>query len=266
MPDGWRAQGGVLRSGWNTRLAVAATSPDNAVQVFFGDAMLPRRFIVPGQTGPMLSQLSGVYPGPDSEMLHAWQRADELAADLVRNRFDAGVSATHPRRDLLPIAQRSPLLEGAGPPAPPSGTLPATSAADVLFHMPDGRLGLLTLLTFGIAVESEGGAWWADGVHGYVAPPTRRREAANALLTLVLSLRENPQREVPMDVDTSRVEGDFQEWLRWLRDLQQAVCTNRLLADDAREAATRGFVPDWRALSGVPLERLLEIGNVMADR
>ncbi len=257
MPDGWQAHGGVIRGAWNTRVAVTATSPDNAVQVFFGDATLPRRFIVPGPNAAAPGLLGGVYPGPDSEMLLAWQPAEVLGADLLKSRFDAKVVAAHPRRDLVYIAQRSPLVAGQ----------PATaSAADLVFRLGDARIGLMTLVTFGVAVEREGGAWWADAVHGYVAPADLRRIGANAMLTLVASLRENPQRTVPPEPEASRVEGDFQQWLLWLRDLQYAAVTARLLADDAREEATRGSVPDWRLLSGVTLERLVAIGNVAEPR
>lgn len=256
MPDGWRAQGGVRRSTWSTRVAVTASSADDAVQVFFGDPTLPRRFIVPA-SGSAHDPPGGPYPGPDSEMIIGFRRAEAIGADLVRSRFDAHVTAVLPRSDLAYVAQRSPLLQGAAP---------ASSAADLEFRLADGRVGLMTLLTFGVAVSGEGGAWWADGVHGYVAPVDRRRAAANALLTLVASLRENPQRDVPLEGDASTLERDFQDYLRWLRDLQHVVTTARLLADDAREDATQGAVPDWSVLSGLTLERLLAIGNVAAAR
>lgn len=257
MPDGWRAHGGVLRSAWNTRIAVTASSADDAVQVFFGDPTLPRRFVVPASAGAPGPQ-GGPYPGADAEMVVAFRRAEALGAELVKSRFGAHVIAIHPRRDLLYVARRNPLLQGGG--------AASTSAADLEFRLADGRVGLLTLMTFGVAVEHEGGAWWADGLHGFVTPGDRKRIAANAMLTLVASLRENPQRVVPLEAGTSRVEREFQDHLRWLRDLQHAVTTARLLADDAREEALRGEVPDWKSQSGLTLERLLAIGNVVADR
>lgn len=259
MPDGWRANGGVLRSAWSARLSVTATSPDDLVHVFFGDPLLPRRFIVPAaaigaDTGP----LGSVFPGRDSEMVLPYQRADVLGTELVRSRFEAEVRATRPRHELVYVAQRHPSLEGAA--------APAASAADIDFRLEDGRVGVLTMMTFGVRVNDDGGQWWADGVHGFIAPPERRTAAVAALLTLVASLRENPQRDVPLDTDDSRVERDHQDFLAWLRDLQQAVTTARLLADDAREESARGAVPAWPSISGVTLEKLLAIGNIVADR
>ena len=99
--------------------------------------------------------------------------AENFGAQLVRNRFGAQVTATRQRPDLVEIARRNPLLQ-RGP--------AAATAADIELKLRDGRIGVLTLTTFGgsgMAGANAGTTWWADGIHGFIAPADSAGTAAN---------------------------------------------------------------------------------------
>lgn len=233
LPVGWRTQGGLRRSTWNVRLAFEAASPDGAVQIFFGDASLPRMFIEPNATTRSLGSPEGQYSGPDGQMILPFQRAEALGANLVRNRFRGQVSGTRPRPDLEQIARRNPLLQqGAS----------AASAADIEFRLGDGRIGVLTLTTFGGSGGASAATWWADGVHGFIAPPERSAQAASAMLRLLTTLRESPQWAAGEREHQQRMSQQYQAYLSWSRSLQQQSIEQRWLADEARQRGMRDIL------------------------
>ena len=233
LPAGWRTEGGLRRTTWNVRLAFASTSPDGAMQVFSGDATLPRMFIEPNATTASLGNREGQYSGPDGIMMLRFQRAEELGATLARNRFGAMITGTRPRPDLVEIARRNPLLQSGAS---------AASAADVEFRLADGRIGVLTLTTFGAAVGNAGATWWADGVHGFIAPADRSASAADAMLRMLLSGRENPQWAAGEREHQQRMGQQFQAYLNWSRELQQQTVQQRWLADEAHQRGMRDIL------------------------
>jgi hypothetical protein len=233
LPAGWRTEGGLRRSTWNVRLAFASSSPDGAMQVFSGDATLPRMFIEPNATTASLGNREGQYSGPDGIMMLRFQRAEELGATLARNRFNAMVTGTRPRPDLVEIARRNPLLQNR---------VSAASAADVEFRLADGRIGVLTLTTFGAAVGQAGATWWVDGVHGFIAPADRSASAASAMLRMLLSGQENPQWAAGEREHQQRMGQQFQAYLNWSRQLQQQTVQQRWLADEARQRGMRDIL------------------------
>jgi hypothetical protein len=215
------------------RLAFASTSPDGAMQVFSGDATLPRMFIEPNATTASLGNRESPYSGPDGIMTLRFQRAEDLGATLARNRFNAQVTGTRPRPDLVDIARRNPLL---------LNRVSAASAADVEFRLADGRIGALTVTTFGAAVGNVGATWWADGVHGFIAPVNQTASAAAAMLRMLLSGRENPQWAAGEREHQQRMGQQFQAYLSWSRQLQQQTLEQRWLADDARQRGMRDIL------------------------
>lgn len=233
LPADWRTQGGLRRSTWNVRLALAATSPDGAAQVFFGDTSLPRMFIEPNATTRSLGNAEGRYTGPDGQMILTFQRAESLGAELARSRFGARVTGTRARPDLVEIARRNPLLQAGASTA---------SAADVEMQLPDGRVGVLTLSTFGAAMGNVGATWWADGVHGFIAPADRTAQAASALLRLITTLHENPQWAAGEREHQQRMGQQFQAYLAWSRSLQQQAIEQRWLSDEARQRGLRDIL------------------------
>jgi hypothetical protein len=236
LPAGWRHEGGLRRSTWNVRLAFTSTSPDGAMQLFSGDMTLPRMFIEPNATilslGYREAQVFG-QGGSDGQTIRRFQSAQSLGAQLVRSRFGAQVTATRQRSDLTEIARRNPLLQ-RGP--------AAATAADVEFAMRDGRVGVLTLTTFGgsgSAGAAVGSTWWADGVHGFIAPPDQVATAAAAMARMLVSARENPQWAAGEADHQRRMSQQYQSYLRWSQDLQQKTIAQRWQADEARQRGVR---------------------------
>ncbi len=236
LPAGWRTEGGLRRSTWNVRLAFSSTSPDGAMHLFSGDTTVPRMFIEPNPTITSLGYREGQVMGqggPDGQMILRFQSAETYGAQLVRSRFGAQVTATRQRPDLAEIARRNPLLQrGAA----------AASAADVEFKLRDGRIGVLTMTTFGgsgMAGANVGSTWWADGVHGFVAPADSAATAAGAMARMLTSARENPQWAAGEASHQSRMSGQYQAYLRWSQALQQKTIAQRWQSDEARQRGVR---------------------------
>ena len=236
LPAGWRTEGGLRRSTWNVRLAFTSASADGAMQVFSGDMTLPRMFIEPNPTIVSLGYREGQVfgqGGADGQTILRFQGAETLGAQLVRNRFGAQVTATRARPDLAEIARRNPLLQ-RGP--------AAATAADIEFKLRDGRIGVLTLTTFGgsgMAGANAGTTWWADGVHGFIAPAGSAAIAAAAMARMLVSARENPQWAAGEASHQSRMSSQYQSYLRWSQDLQQKTIAQRWQADEARQRGVR---------------------------
>jgi hypothetical protein len=239
LPAGWRTEGGLRRSTWNVRLAFTSTSPDGAMQVFSGDTTLPRIFIEPNPTilslGYRVGQIIG-QGGPDGQMIQHFQSADLVGAQLVRSRFGAQVTGTRPRPDLAEIARRNPLLQ--------RGASMATGA-DIEFRLRDGRVGVLSLTTFGgtgMANAQGGATWWAEGVHGFIAPSADVAAAAGALARMLSSARENPQWAAGEADHQQRMGRQYQAYLRWSQDLQQKTIAQRWQADEVRQRGVRDIL------------------------
>jgi hypothetical protein len=296
LPALWRTEGGLRRSPWGVRLVFQSTSPDGAMQVFMGDTWTPRMFVEPNATTQALGNAEAVYGGPDSLMILRFQRAEDFGAHLVRQRFGGRVTGTRPRPDLAEVARRNPLLQGGAS---------AASGADVEFRLDDGRIGVLTLTTFGAAVGGVGATWWVDGVHGFVAPADRAAQAAGAMLHLLWTLRENPAWAAGEREHQLRMGQQYQAYLAWSRDLQRQTVEQRWLSDEARQRGVRdvlggtvrlkdpatgetfearasdryhfrvrqagrptalGSETDFKPVSDLDLTRLLRIGTEVPDR
>lgn len=236
LPAGWRTEGGLRRSTWNVRLAFTSSSPDGSLHLFSGDTTVPRIFIEPNPTILSLGYREGqtLGPGgPDAQMILRFQRAESFGAQLVQRRFGAQVTATSERPDLIEIARRNPLLQrGAA----------AASAADIEFKLRDGRIGVLTLSTFGGsggASASVGSTWWADGIHGFIAPPSHAALVATAMARMLTSGRENPQWAAGEAAHQQRMSRQYQDYLRWSQQLQQQAIAQRWQADVARQRDVR---------------------------
>ncbi len=236
LPAGWRTEGGLRRSTWNVRLAFTSTSPDGAMQLFSGDMTVPRIFIEPNATilslGYRVGQIIG-QGGPDGQMIQHFQSADMYGAQLVRSRFGAQVTGTRPRPDLAEIARRNPLLQrGAA----------AATAADIEFKLRDGRVGVLSLTTFGGTgmADAQGSAtWWAEGVHGFIAPSAAVATAAAAMARMLSSARENPQWAAGEADHQQRMGQQYQAYLHWSQALQQKTIAERWQADTVRQRGVR---------------------------
>lgn len=233
LPAGWRHEGGLRRTTWNVRVVLTSTSPDGALHLFNGDGSVPRMFIVPNATTRSLGNVEGQYKGPDAMMILPFQRAEDFGAHLVRTRFHAQVTAVRARPDLVEIARRNPLLAGG---------VSAATAADVEFRMNDGRAGVLTLTTFGASTANVGTTWWADGVHGFVAPPGRTAQAATALARLLATFRQNPQWASGERDHQQRMSAQYQAYLDWSRDLQQRTLAQRWNSDEERQRGVRDIL------------------------
>lgn len=237
LPAGWRTEGGLRRSTWNVRLAFTSTSPDGTMQLVSGDLSVPRLFIEPNPTIQSLGYREGQVigqGGPEGQTVLRFQSADALGSQLVRSRFGAQVTATRPRPDLVEIARRNPLLQ--------LGSSAAT-AADIEFRLRDGRIGVLTLSTFGAAGAGQVGAsWWADGVHGFIAPAASASIAAAALGRMLATARENPQWAAGEAEHQRRMSTQYQAYLRWSRELQQKTIAERWQADEARQRGVRDIL------------------------
>lgn len=296
LPAGWHTEGGLRRSTWNVRLAFTSTSPDGAMMLFSGDTWMPRMFIEPNATTRSLGNAEGQYTGPDGQMILPFQRAEDFGTHLARNRFGAQVTGTRPRPDLVEIARRNPLLQGGASTA---------SAADIEFRLKDGRIGVLTLTTFGAAMGNVGATWWADGVHGFIAPVDRTAQAAAALVRMLTTSRENPQWAAGEREHQVRMGDQYQAYLNWSRQLQQQTIEQRWATDDARQRGMRdilggtvrlkdpttgetfettardryyfrvnpadrptaiGTDTDFKPVSNLDLTRLLQIGTEVPDR
>ena len=295
LPAGWRTEGGLRRSTWNVRLVINSTSPDGSMQLFSGDATVPRIFIQPNATIRSLSHAEGQYTGPDGQMILAFQRAADFGANLVRSRFGAQVTGTRPRPDLEQIVKRNPLLQ--------SGPSTAT-AADIEFRLKDGRIGVLTLSTYG-AMGGVAGTWWADGIHGFIAPADRMAVAAGAMARLIVSGRQSPQWATGERDHQVRMGQQFQAYSRWSQELQRKTIEQRWQADAAHQRGMRdilggtvrltdpgtgetfeasareryyfringadrptaiGSETDFKPVADVDMTRLLKIGTEVADR
>jgi hypothetical protein len=154
-------------------------------------------------------------------------------------------------------------------------------------------------------VGNVGATWWADGVHGFIAPVDRSASAAAALLHMLMSGRENPQWAAGEREHQVRMGQQYQAYLDWSRRLQQQTLQQRWLADDARQRGMReilggtvrlhdpstgesfeagaqdryyfrvkgtqhptaiGTDSDFKPVSDLDLTRLLKIGTEVPDR
>lgn len=230
LPAGWSTQGGLQRTTWNRRVAYQSVSPDGAAMLFAGDPTLPRMFVMPNDITARYGKGQNNTWGPDALYVAPFQSADQLGAMLVAQRFGGQVTATRPRPDLVEITRRNPLL-------PPGSS--AATAADVEFRLGDGRIGVLTLTTFGNVSAGVGGNWWADGVHGFVAPPQRAAQLGRALAHLVASTQVNPAWAQGERQHELRLGRQYLDYLHHAQRLQQQTIEQRWAADEAVQRGRR---------------------------
>jgi len=233
LPAGWRQEGGLLRSTWNRRVAFTTTSPDGQAMVFSGDPTVPRMFILPNQTTAQFGGGMSNQWGPEAQIVAPFQNADQFGAALVQRRFGGQVTNTTPRPDLVQIAQRNPLLTQG---------LSAVTASDVEFRLADGRVGVLTLVTFGTQTPGVGGNWWAEGVHGFIAPAPRVAQTGAALARMIGSFQTNPNWATGERQHELRMGRLWTDYLAQSARTQQQAIENRWASDEARQSGMRGIL------------------------
>lgn len=233
LPAGWRHQGGLQRTTWNRRVAFTTTSPDGAAIIFSGDSNVPRMFILPNQTTAQFGGGMSREWGPDAQLVMPFQSAGQFGAGLVQRRFNGQVSGTRPRPDLVQIAQRNPLL---------SQGVSGATAADVEFKLADGRVGVLTLTTFGSQGTGAGGSWWADGIHGFVAPAPRVAQTGAALARMIGTFQVNPNWAVGERQHERQMGQRWTDYLAYSAGLQRKTIESRWAADEARQRGTRDML------------------------
>jgi len=230
LPAGWRNEGGLQRTTWNRRVAFSSTSPDGQAILFSGDANVPRMFILPNQITAQYGGGMNQSWGPEAQIVMQFQSAADFGTSLVQQRFRGQVTDTKERPDLVQIAQRNPLLTQG---------LSAVTAADVEFRLADGRFGVLTLVTFGTQVAGVGGNWWAEGVHGFIAPPARVLQTGAALAHLIASFQTNPNWATAERQHEGTMSRQWTEYLAYSAQLQQLTIENRWASDEARQRQMR---------------------------
>jgi hypothetical protein len=234
LPAGWRHQGGLQRTTWNRRVAFLSTSPDGAAILFNGDPSIPRMFILPNQTTDQFGGGMSREWGPDAQLIMPFQSAEQLGAELVQRRFGGQVTGTTPRPDLVQITERNPLLAQQG--------LSAATAADVEFRLGDGRVGVLTLTTFGTQTPGVGGSWWADGVHGFIAPAPRVAQTGAALARLMGSFQLNPNWAAQERQHERGLGKQWTDYLAYSASVQQKTIEVRWASDEARQRGMRDIL------------------------
>ena len=233
LPTGWRHEGGLQRTTWNRRVALTSSSPDGAAVLFNGDPLVPRMFILPNQTTAQFGGGMSNNWGPDAQLVLAFQSADVFGAQLVQRRFGGQVTGTQPRPDLVQIAQRNPLLTQG---------LSAVTAADVEFRLADGRVGLLTVTTFGSQVGGVGGTWWAEGVHGFIAPADRVAQVAGALARMMATFQVSPSWATGERQHELRLGRLWTDYLAASAKQQQQTIEARWTSDAARQRQMRDIL------------------------
>jgi len=233
LPTGWRHEGGLQRTTWNRRVALTSTSPDGAAVLFNGDPLVPRMFILPNQTTAQFGGGMSNTWGPDAQIVQAFQSAEVFGAQLVQRRFGGQATGAQPRPDLVQIAQRNPLLTQG---------LSAVTAADVEFRLADGRVGVLTVTTFGSQVGGVGGSWWAEGVHGFIAPPDRVAQVAGALARMIASFQVSPNWATGERQHELRLGRLWTDYLAASAKQQQQTIEARWASDAARQRQTRDIL------------------------
>lgn len=233
LPAGWRTAGGLQRTTWNRRVAFEVSSPGGAALLFSGDPSLPRMFILPNDTTARYGGGMNKTWGPDAMVVAPFHTAQQAGAMLVQQRFGGQVTGTRERPDLVEITRRNPLL--------PPGTS-AASAADVEFSLRDGRIGVLTLTTFGNVTPGVGGSWWADGVHGFIAPPAQAAQVGMALARLVASFQVNPAWAQGERQHELRLGRQYLDYLHASQRLQQQTIEQRWASDAAIQRGRRDIL------------------------
>ena len=233
LPAGWRTEGGLQRTTWNRRVAYQSASPDGRALLFNGDASLPRMFILPNEITARYGGGMNQNWSPDAQIVAPFQSAEQMGAWLVRQRFGGEPTGTRPRPDLVEIVRRNPLLT--------TGVSTAT-AADVEFRLPDGRIGVLTLTTFGSVTPGVGGSWWADNVHGFIAPPQQAGQLGRALAHMVATIQVNPAWDRGERQHELRLGQQYTAYLQYSQRLQQQTIEQRWASEDAIQRSRRDLL------------------------
>jgi hypothetical protein len=233
LPAGWRNEGGLQRTTWNRRVAFVSTSPDGAATLFSGDGHLPRMFILPNQTTEQFGGGMNQEWSADAQIILPFQSAEQMGAFLVQRRFNGQVTGATPRPDLVQLTQHNPLLQQG---------LSAATAADVEFRLSDGRVGVLTLTTFGGQASSVGGSWWADGIHGFIAPASSAAQTGAALARMMGSFRINPNWAAGEREHERRMGKQWTDYLAHSARVQQQTIEQRWAADEAKQRGMRDIL------------------------
>lgn len=232
LPAGWHTQGGLQRTTWNRRVAFESVSPDGRALIFSGDPTVPRMFILPNDITARYGKDMHHW-GPDSLYVAPFQTAEQAGAYLVANRFRGQVTGTRPRPDLVELVRRNPLLQNR--PA-------AATAADTEFRLADGRVGVVTVSTFGAVTPGVGGNWWAEGIHGFIAPPEYAAQVGLALGRMIGTFQVNPQWAVGERQHEIQLGKLYTDYLHYAQNLQQQTIAQRWASDAAIQAGRRDIL------------------------
>ncbi|MEO8031637.1 MAG: hypothetical protein ABI765_12355 [Gemmatimonadota bacterium] len=234
IPSGWQPAGGVMRQGSGVRVAWQITAPGQTTFFFGGDQSLPAYFVLPNETALSLGNREGYPVSPGGPIMLRFQDAASMGRTVLQQRFgQVQVLSVRERPDLMEILRRSPIMQGA---------IPAMSAAELAFRLPDGRNGMLSLTTEGQQVGSLGGTWYVSNINGFVAPPERTAEAALALARAIGSSRENPQWRAGEADHQARMTAQYQQYQQWSSNLQQKTIEQRWASDQARQGDIRDIL------------------------
>jgi hypothetical protein len=198
VPKGWRVNGGLVRKApVDTRSAVVASSPDNAIHLRIGDVDLPT-FSLPT---PQLLQLgfregSPYSPGYGVNMIVLrYLPGEQFARHWVTTRV-AQVCANLQIVSAQPLPQTvqamNAIMARHGSPVA-SQRLHAGDTAFRCQQGPTPMVGYLFVATLLTANAAGGGTWNVSQLQGYLSAADRAGQAQAILAHMIGSARLNPE-------------------------------------------------------------------------
>lgn len=240
VPQGWEAQGGLLRRGPGgpTRVAVAMASPDRRMMVFIGDRQ-PARFVLPSQVILGLGMREGMPVQGTGDIVMRFRHAGDIGTELLNRRF--GSIQVTGRRDLHELAAQRQRRQGA---IAVQGAAAQATAAEIDFRLSDGRVGAASFVTEGYDVPGLGGGWSAEESYGFVAAAEDAPVAGMILSRVIGSFQLNPAWFVA-ETRGARVDAD-----RQMAYLQERAATQQRMLEQRWAAATQRLGAQQDMLGG----------------
>jgi hypothetical protein len=225
VPVGWQSSGGLLRRADGVRAVWQLTAPGGAVTIFGGDANVPSQFVFPTATALSLGFREGEPTGANGPIMLRFQEAASMGPGIFQQRFgQAQVITVRDRPDLIQALRSNPLLQA---------NIPRMSAAEIEFRMPDGRVGVMALTTWGQEVPNLGGTWHVDTIHGLIAPADRVGEAGAALAHTFATSVENPVWRRGESKFQDTLSEAWKNYLQFSNNLQAQTIEQRWASQDA---------------------------------
>lgn len=199
VPKGWAVRGGLARhAAVDTRVDLAATSPDGKVRIGIGDSRLPS-FILPTPALAAMGFVEGsVYsPGYGLQMV---VRRYAPGAAFAKQYIQAVVGADctdlrfTPARDLPTVARVFNDLSARYGNSLIGVRHDAGLISFTCRRQGQPQRGMYLALTQATAMPA-GGIWRMVFLYGYLAPESRAGQAEEALSRMVKSFTPNPEWE-----------------------------------------------------------------------